>query len=350
MRRTALLTATKGGPAPLAVAYGADFSSGTGLMAVWTSPDGTTWTRKTIAGQTTNVASDGDLAAAYSPELDTFVIVGGNRAIVSSIDGGATWVQRQAPVASSGTTTWIEWDTQRKRFVHYQPVAARYSTDGITWTSGNANGINAVATLAAVWSPTAQVLVGHRSNRFATSPDGDVTTWSDGQANNPAAGVGPQTVYGRMHYDPATDKITTVPDSSGLTYSFGSATDLTTAGWSVVTPVIGGVANTTYSIRGIVPSKTPSPVYMIVTGSATQLKSTGTLASGAFVATTGSGTSPRGGTYWRKGDQWLFGSNGAIVTRYAGLNGTAGTTPTVTGASNVANIITNDAAHYALGA
>jgi hypothetical protein len=140
------------------------------------SSDGLAYT-KTDAPHFTN-------AVAYSPSLDLFVAVG-NGVAMSSPDG-VTWTTR---TIGAGNWTGITWDATLALFVAVRTGATATSANGTSWTvTGHINSANAWTARAAAeanewysicWSPALSLFVavsGSGTNRVQTSPTG--TTWT----------------------------------------------------------------------------------------------------------------------------------------------------------------------------
>jgi len=96
-----------------------------GPSTCYTSPDGITWTTRTIAAVSWN-------SAAYSPSLDRIVVVGPSTAARSD-DGGVTWTTAATTSTGGNGVMWSESDSQ---FVLASRTGSSVMTspDGITWT------------------------------------------------------------------------------------------------------------------------------------------------------------------------------------------------------------------------
>jgi hypothetical protein len=137
-----------------------------GNSVVATSPDGVTWTARTIpAGTYTGVAWNGTSFAAV-----------GNNVAATSPDG-VTWTARTIP---AGTYYGIAWSGSAFAAVGSGPTAAT-SPDGVTWTARTITR----AALAIVWTGTQFVAVG--SSGASISPDG--VTWTNAGANGVGYGL-----------------------------------------------------------------------------------------------------------------------------------------------------------------
>ena len=146
-----------------------------------TSPDGVTWTNRTISG------SSGWASVTWSPELSLFVAVaasGAPRAATSP--NGITWTAR---TITTSDWTGVTWSPNLSLFVavaYNGTVRAATSPNGITWTDRTIN--TASGWWGVTWSPELSLFVAVAYNgaaRAATSSDG--ITWTD-RAINTASG------------------------------------------------------------------------------------------------------------------------------------------------------------------
>jgi len=148
-----------------------------GTNTVMTSPDGVTWTARTIP-------AGGWDAVTWSPDLALFAAVatsGANR--VATSPDGVTWTA-VTPVGITSSWSAIVWSPGRHQFLATavsSPVLS--SADGVTWT-GAANPGGPTLTHGLTWSPTLSLFVMVTNNGAAASPDG--VTWT---AGNLAAGA-----------------------------------------------------------------------------------------------------------------------------------------------------------------
>ena len=138
-----------------------------------TSPDGVTWTNRTISG------SSGWASVTWSPELSLFVAVaasGAPRAATSP--NGITWTAR---TITTSDWTGVTWSPNLSLFVavaYNGTVRAATSPNGITWTDRTIN--TASGWWGVTWSPELSLFVAVAYNgaaRAATSSDG--ITWTD---------------------------------------------------------------------------------------------------------------------------------------------------------------------------
>jgi len=146
-------------------------AASSGSHEIARSADGLAYT-KTDAPHYTN-------AVAYSPALDLFVAVG-NGVAMSSPDG-VTWTTR---TIGSGNWTSITWDVTLALFVAVRSGATATSANGTTWTvtyqntydhTWTAQSPDAEAWQAVCWSPELSLFVA-----VANSTPGKIATSSDG--------------------------------------------------------------------------------------------------------------------------------------------------------------------------
>ena len=143
-------------------------SSGTNRVA--TSPDGITWTGRSID-------ANNWYGVTWSPELSLLVAVAqtGTNRVATSPDG-ITWTSRS--IEASGWRS-VTWSPELSLFVAVASSDTNRvatSPDGITWTSRS---IDANSWYGVTWSPELSLFVAVASsgtNRVATSPDG--ITWT----------------------------------------------------------------------------------------------------------------------------------------------------------------------------
>lgn len=113
-------------------------------------------------------------AAAYSPTLRRFVVVG--LATVATSPDGLTWTPRTA--SWTGQATAMVWAAELSLFVVVTVTGeVETSPDGITWTSQTPAAANTWAGIT--WAPEIPLLVvvgGSGASRVMTSPDG--VTWT----------------------------------------------------------------------------------------------------------------------------------------------------------------------------
>ena len=161
-----------------AVVYGKGIFVATGSGGVvLTSPDGTTWTRRTVSG------TDEALSAiAYGN--GTFVALGDAGLILTSSDG-ATWIRRTSPVTDTSDLCAITYGGKvfvavgnKREFPHNTPVILT-SEDGATWIKRTPPAwFNNNSLILAVTYGNGTFLATGWGNDdcFLTSPDG--ITWT----------------------------------------------------------------------------------------------------------------------------------------------------------------------------
>jgi hypothetical protein len=150
-------------------------SSGSGVLTVVTSPDGTTWTSQTAA------SSSAFQAIAWSPSLGLLVAVGTGGAVMTSPDG-ITWTTRTA--ASLDSWVGLCWSPDLSLFVAVSSGATTYgvmtSPDGVTWTGRTAANANTWCNVT--WASSLSLFAavanggGVATSYVMTSPDG--ITWT----------------------------------------------------------------------------------------------------------------------------------------------------------------------------
>jgi hypothetical protein len=151
-------------------------STGGASGRCFTSPDGITWTGRTIPG---SIPLCNDVA--WSPALGLFVAtgrIGTNPALWSSPDG-VTWTQRTATALGTGTHAWpVCWGADAGVFVAGSLAGnLAYSSDGITWTgvSDWTTAFGAVAVNGIAYGAGLFIAVGD-GGKMMSSPDG--VTWT----------------------------------------------------------------------------------------------------------------------------------------------------------------------------
>lgn len=154
-----------------------------GASTVDTSPDGVTWTQRTLPSSAnwSKVAYGNGIWVAITADMS---------AMATSPDG-ITWTARTPP--GSGTNPDIAFGGSGNAFVITYGTStgtAWRSTDGITWTSVTMPSTDYWLRLAA--SSSLFVAISLNSNAVATSPDG--TTWTPRVP--PAAGNVSKITYG----------------------------------------------------------------------------------------------------------------------------------------------------------
>ena len=154
--------------------------------AIMTSPNGTTWTSRTVP-----VAGQSLTSVTWSRELGLFVAVAssgtgtGNR-VITSLDG-VTWTSRTSPADLSWTS--ICWASELFLFVAVASSGTgnrvMTSSDGVTWTAGTSAVDNDWQSV--VWAPELALFVAvsntGSSNRVMTSSTG-TDTWTTQTTSN----------------------------------------------------------------------------------------------------------------------------------------------------------------------
>jgi hypothetical protein len=165
--------------------------SGHTVAAIWTSPDGSSWTRAPSNAAYTDAAfigvapwQGGYIAAGYA--CPSGGECGGSGAIWSSADG-STWTMGQ-PVNANYRVQSLATDGTRivalANSMESGAGMAFLSTDGSNWTQSGSASL-ALATLSAVTiSGSGAVMAGAKSGKAAvwTSPDGSKWTGATGTA------------------------------------------------------------------------------------------------------------------------------------------------------------------------
>ena len=159
--------------------------AGSGSNRVMTSPDGITWTARTI---TTNSWQ----SVCWSAELGIFCAVSSDGTYrVSTSSDGITWTDRTA----SDSSVWrsVIWVPELTLFVAIASSGTNRvmtSPDGTTWTNRSASEANSWQTVC--WSPELQLLCAvsiDGTNRVMTSSDGITWTARTAAAANTWYGV-----------------------------------------------------------------------------------------------------------------------------------------------------------------
>ena len=158
-----------------------------------TSPDGITWTARTLP------ATDYWVSVTWSPQLGLFCAVAGGYGVTgrnsqnaATSPDGITWTLRTfggTSGQSNNPWTSVCWSPQRSLFVvvAYNTTTVQTSPDGVTWTA-RTSALNSNAWSSVTWSPqlglfcaVAGVVAGQTVNQLtnnaATSSDG--TTWTN---------------------------------------------------------------------------------------------------------------------------------------------------------------------------
>jgi len=197
------------------------------------SADGITWTEtKQYTYQhgwnTSAVPSNSYAFLAYSPTLDLFVATtnGGTASIISSPDG-VTWTSRTVP-SGSHMPNGLCWSPAISKFIGLSGTNYVSSSDGITWSTG-AHGL-AVGANSVCSSSSLIVAVGN--NLVATSTDG--VTWTSrtpAEANQwrSVCWAESLSLFIAVSSD-GTNRVMTSPD--GITWTARSAAEANTW-WSI---------------------------------------------------------------------------------------------------------------------
>lgn len=130
-----------------------------------TSPDGITWTARTLpSGTWLSVAWNGSV----------YVAVDYNSAQCATSPDGITWTSRALPVSIYASRA-IAWNGSVFCLVCVGSTAAATSPDGITWTARTM--LNARSWVSLAWNGTVFCALAQNSAVAATSPDG--ITWTE---------------------------------------------------------------------------------------------------------------------------------------------------------------------------
>ncbi len=143
------------------VAVGSDMATGVG--GIMTSPDGVTWTPRTMP--TPNVLN------AITWSGTKFVAVGGAGTVITSLDG-INWTLGTPLTAN--TLNSVTWSPTKLLFVAVDSFGFIFtSPDGITWTQQTSPVANAFGLLEVIWSPTHSLFITvGAGGKIVTSPDG----------------------------------------------------------------------------------------------------------------------------------------------------------------------------------
>jgi len=203
-------------------------AASSGSHEIARSADGLAYT-KTDAPHFTN-------AVAYSPALDLFVAVGDG--VAMSSPDGVTWTTR---TIGTGNFLSVSWDESISKFVAIATSTISYSANGTTWTTTEYTSTWTARTVASAisysrvcWSPELKlfIAVGTNSANFASSPNG--ITWTNRTA--PASQIwrdvcwSPElSLFVAVSAD-GTNRVATSPD--GITWTARSAAEANT--WNAV--------------------------------------------------------------------------------------------------------------------
>lgn len=182
-----------------------------------TSPDGITWTQRTLP------ASASWSAITYGGGL--FVAVAANAAIAVTSPDGITWTQRALP-SSAGWNT-VAWGGGMFVVVGGTASAAS-SPDGITWTTQTIP--TAVAWSSVTYGGGLFVAVSTAGSAVAaSSPDGIIWT----QRAMPSAASWTAVAYGNGTFVAVTNTAVAASSTNGTTWT--TRTNATSAAWDGVT-------------------------------------------------------------------------------------------------------------------
>jgi RHS repeat-associated protein len=160
-----------------------------------TSTDGVNWTQRPSAVSAMN--GQPIRGAAYSGELNRWVIVGGINYLATSDDDGVTWTRRVGGHAGggfNGTIYDVVWSPELDLFVSVGDLGRRAtSPDGITWTQ-RTSGEPAHRIQAVDWSPSLGLFVAWGTDTVDVPEVVDYS--ADGINWYPASG--PSGLHGEM--------------------------------------------------------------------------------------------------------------------------------------------------------
>ena len=140
----------------------------TGVGVILTSTDGATWTSRTSS--MTNLIHD----AAYSPDLDLWVVVGQFSGIETSPDG-ITWTSRTSPFSFGTGIFTVSWGNG-VFVIGASSNQLASSTDGISWTTRTSAQTGGTCRSSVFARGLFVVGGGTNSGEIQTSTDG--TTWT----------------------------------------------------------------------------------------------------------------------------------------------------------------------------
>lgn len=207
------------------LAWGANtFCYVTSAAACATSPDGITWTTRTIgSGATFN-------GVAYGAGL--FVVVGSNISSVQTSPDGATWTLRNV-LPSLSLWAFVTWSGTKFVTVGVSSNKAAYSTTGLTWTASTLPSTSTWAAMA--WGAGVFCVIASTTTTAATATSPDGITWTAGVLPTPAtSGTWAGLAFGAgLFVAVAKGTITCATSPDGLTWTARSMP--ISAGWSAVT-------------------------------------------------------------------------------------------------------------------
>jgi len=227
----------------LFVSIGTD-GSGNGLAA--TSPDGVTWTARTMpAGNWTSLAWSGALLVAGGE-----VVASSNGLSATSTDG-VTWTSHAGPGAGGSGSAAIAWGNSTFVAAGYGNGKTWTSTDGATWTARLTSGSGAFS--GAVWASGLSLFVIAPSGvgNIYSSPTG--VTWT---AHTPPANLdGSSLVTNGSRVIVSDVSGNAILSTDGLTYNTQSAIGVVpdSAVWDSVASlfVMNGTAGTFTNANGV---------------------------------------------------------------------------------------------------
>jgi hypothetical protein len=199
--------------------------TGTTSNNLFTSPDGVTWTARTIYpisfSNTCTLATNGSIW-----------IAGNNTtAFYTSTDAGVTWTSR---TSGPSNVTSIVWNGS-KFVAGTSSGQPSYSTDGITWTSGTGAATN---THRVIWTGTSFLCCPVSGNSLSISRSTDGITWTN-------QSLGSSGTYGAIAYGNgyvivvSIDGVVYRSSNDGVTWSVVS--NLVSAKYSCRLVFVGGL-------------------------------------------------------------------------------------------------------------
>lgn len=216
--------------------------------SVFTSPDGINWTQQTTP------SSYGFHSVCWSKELGIFCAVSGegtttNASITSP--NGITWTGHSGPEAASMNQ--VCWSPALLIFCAANGTDMWTSPDGATWTIRPYSAVSTANFYSVTWSPEKAIFVAGSSNgantSIITSPDG--ITWtartSIGQgwnANRIAWAPEASTFVAVRSAGTGTDQVMTSPDGSNWTQQTAPNGTWNSVCWSPALLKFVAVANT----------------------------------------------------------------------------------------------------------
>lgn len=142
---------------------------------VETSPDGVTWTNRTVPVATGSGVTSGGQNVAFGTGI--IVAAQGSSQVMSSPDG-INWTVRGATQMAGQVVSVVVWSGSQ--FIAVSGTSQVYtSPDGLTWTSRGQGGTSATAASSLSYNPRSgvTVLLNNSGANFATTTDG--ITWTN---------------------------------------------------------------------------------------------------------------------------------------------------------------------------